>query len=104
MKLTDRKFVSNLDDIPHTECWVIVKTETVSHEGDERSRTNPGHGYPAYTEHFVRVYEVFTDEETFKGELAHQIKESRFGYGSNVRGFKMTPYVTETVVKVVEAK
>ena len=30
--------------------YLAITKETVYHEGDERSRTNPGHGYPAYTE------------------------------------------------------
>lgn len=29
---------------------IVFKTQSVYHEGDERSRTNPGHGYPAHTE------------------------------------------------------
>jgi hypothetical protein len=30
---------------PH---WALINNVTVYHEGDERSRTNPGHGYPAH--------------------------------------------------------
>jgi len=29
---------------------IVFKTRTIHHEGDERSRTNPGHGYSAYSE------------------------------------------------------
>ncbi len=29
---------------------IVFKTSTIHHEGDERSRTHPGHGYPAWTE------------------------------------------------------
>lgn len=29
---------------------MVFQTKFVHHEGDERSRTHPGHGYPAYTE------------------------------------------------------
>lgn len=29
---------------------LVFKTHSIRHEGDERSLTNPGHGYPAYTE------------------------------------------------------
>jgi hypothetical protein len=32
-------------------------------EGDERSRTNPGHGYPSHTEKYVAVIEFETEEE-----------------------------------------
>ncbi len=29
---------------------LVFKTSSIHHEGDERSRQCPGHGYPAYTE------------------------------------------------------
>lgn len=32
-------------------------------EGDERSRTNPGHGYPAHTVNYVKVEEFQSEEE-----------------------------------------
>ena len=34
---------------------LVLKSHSVHHEGDERSRTNPGHGYPAYTETICAV-------------------------------------------------
>lgn len=30
--------------------YAVIKRKTISHSGDERSRTNPGHGYLAYDE------------------------------------------------------
>jgi hypothetical protein len=44
------------------EFYVVFITETVHHEGDERSRTHPGHGYPAHTTTHQEVIK-FTDEE-----------------------------------------
>jgi hypothetical protein len=40
---------------------VFGKT-TVHHEGDERSRTNPGHGYPAYSE-TIPTTEIFVTHD-----------------------------------------
>lgn len=37
--------------------YLIVREDTIHHEGDERSRTHPGHGYPAYSEVVSRVSE-----------------------------------------------
>ncbi len=39
-------------DVPTGNHYAIIifKSQTIHHEGDERSRTHPGHGYPAYTE------------------------------------------------------
>lgn len=95
-----RKLVRTLEDLSLTECWVIVKDGAVHHEGDERSRTHPGHGYPEYTERFVQIYELFENEQLFKDALASQVKEQRFGSPS-VRGFKLIPYTTKTIVEVI---
>lgn len=96
-----KKFVSNLEDIPMTECWVIAAATSVHHDGDERSRTNPGHGYPEHTDHYVTLYTVFTDEEEFKSELAREVKSSSQSFSTTkYRGFKITPYTTKTVVEV----
>jgi hypothetical protein len=88
-----KKFVSKLEDIPNTECWVIVSQTNVHIPGDERSRQAPGHGYPEHTESYVTIYEVFTNEEEFKEVLA--IASTKY------RGFKVTPYVTKTTVEVI---
>jgi len=93
------KFVNKIEDIPSGECWVIVKNQSVHFEGDERSRTAPGHGYPAHTNQYAVVYQVFTDEESFKSELARYVKDQQFG-GFSARGFKFTPYVTKTTIEV----
>lgn len=44
--------------------WLIVTSDTIHHEGDERSRTHPGHGYPAYSEEVDRI-QRFTDYKEF---------------------------------------
>lgn len=41
--------------------YAVILQESVHHEGDERSRTHPGHGYPAYTETYD-VIKKFKDE------------------------------------------
>lgn len=42
--------------------YAIIKSTTIHHEGDERSRTNPGHGYPAWTE-TVKQIRIFDTKE-----------------------------------------
>lgn len=41
-------------DVPEGRHYAVIiyDTESVTIEGDERSRTNPGHGYPAETRTF----------------------------------------------------
>ncbi len=43
----------------------VIYEEYIHHEGDERSRTHPGHGYPAYTE-TVRTFKEFNNEDDLK--------------------------------------
>lgn len=42
--------------------YLAIYTESVFIPGDERSRTNPGHGYPERTEHYP-VLKWFRDDK-----------------------------------------
>lgn len=77
------KFVHTADDIPKGEHWAIIEGTSVSIPGDERSRTNPGHGYPEHTENYI-TYEAFTDKAEFEAVLKKRLNE-KFRYKS-VRG------------------
>ena len=44
-----------LTDIPKGEHYVIVKTRKIFIPGDERSKTNPGHGYPQRIETCIEM-------------------------------------------------
>lgn len=65
--------VKSPSDVPvghHYQIW-IFETRTIQHEGDERSRTHPGHGYPAHSETITSTkIMVFGSEDDFKNELA----------------------------------
>jgi hypothetical protein len=52
-------------DIPSEPHYAILTFSSVYVPGDERSRTAPGHGYPAHHED-VMTYTVFLDEPEFK--------------------------------------
>jgi hypothetical protein len=43
--------------------YAVLYTDSIYHEGDERSRTHPGHGYPAYTESVDAVRKFDTKED-----------------------------------------
>lgn len=49
--------------------FLIVTNVNVYVPGDERSKTNPGHGYPAYTETYQKV-EEFTDLNMLQQRVA----------------------------------
>lgn len=80
--------------IPEIEHWAIITSKTIYIPGDERSRTNPGHGYPESTEESIS-YEAFTDYDEFE---RHVIARSK--YSSNFRIMKVTPMKIETKVSI----
>ena len=45
---------------PH---WALITSVSVHHEGDERSRTNPGHGYPAHSTQHSEYIPFATEAE-----------------------------------------
>ena len=56
---------------PH---WAIIKIQTTYHEGDERSRTNPGHGYPAHSTSAM-VYQPYETEEEVLDKIISMQKQ-----------------------------
>lgn len=59
--------VTGPDQIPKNTQYLLLafKEKVVRHEGDERSRTHPGHGYPAYDERIdnCEVYVALTQDD-----------------------------------------
>ena len=53
--------VSEQSKMPKEPHWAIIGYESQYIEGDERSRTHPGHGYPGHTMSYVS-YRAFIDE------------------------------------------
>lgn len=67
------KEVRTPSDYPEGRCYVIqfFSTDYIYHEGDERSRRCPGHGYPAYTEERLSVRQFATkDEQEWRNAIA----------------------------------
>lgn len=62
------KWCHQLSDIPKEPHYAILEQRSISIPGDERSRTHPGHGYPASTER-VWDYIVFKDRESWESEV-----------------------------------
>jgi len=67
--------------------------ESVHHEGDERSRTHPGHGYPAYTSTHTEV-KKFKDEEELKEWI---LSNERYGQKSYSIVYCTPVAVTKTI-------
>lgn len=66
----------------------VIIERSIHHEGDERSRTHPGHGYPAYTE-TVKEFKEFKDEAEFRVWIERQ--ESRNYSRENYRAIAFKP-------------
>ena len=63
--------------------YLIIKDKTIHHEGDERSRNYPGHGYPAWSETVQEVSE-FGSEEAMQAHV-----ETLVGRGVKFRLFEV---------------
>lgn len=51
--MSDIIHVNSPSKIPNKKHWAIFRSTSVSIPGDERSRTSPGHGYPASIEYIL---------------------------------------------------
>jgi len=76
-----------------THIYAVTYTEQIYHEGDQRSRDYPGHGYPAYTEDKL-IFKAFKNEKEFKDWI---IEETNRQYSKKTfRAYKCTPIEIKT--------
>jgi hypothetical protein len=92
-KMIRIKDPKDIPDKPHF-ALILYSSTSVHIEGDERSRTNPGHGYPAHTD----TYDTFQHWVTLDREVliafVNEIEESQTNAWS-----KKDPYVILNVEK-----
>ena len=83
---------------PH---FAIIEFTSVWIPGDERSRTNPGHGYPEHSEDVVN-YIAFTDENEWKNEINKRMTSPYRSDKDNFIAAKVNPasIQVQTVVNV----
>ncbi len=91
-------FVSTSDKMPKGPHWAIITFDSMYVEGDERSRTNPGHGYPAHTKEFVS-YQAFTDESEWK-KAVERLANPKFGRPEPFTAMHVVPATVTTSVNV----
>jgi len=91
------KTVSRISDIPKGEYYVAMEQVVTNIPGDERSRTNPGHGYPASTEYSMR-FVVFESEDEMKG----YVKEKQDRSYGNRNDYKILYVKVPTITTKVE--
>lgn len=76
----NKKFVRIEKDFPRDKgsIYVIqfIGEGSIYHEADERSRTHPGHGYPAYTETYTKIEQYVTsDKEAWEEAIKEHLNE-----------------------------
>ncbi len=75
---------------------ILFKTDSVYIEGDERSRTNPGHGYPGGTETFsTNEYYAFDRREEWEAAVQSLFLEKQGR--TDVLAFEVAAVATPTV-------
>ena len=81
-------------EMPTEPHFAVIEYTSVYIPGDERSRTNPGHGYPASTEYHVE-YIVFESREAW--EIYIKLKGNK---RSEITPIHVTPAKVQTTVSV----
>ena len=75
---------------------MILTTTTVFIEGDERSRNNTGHGYPAHSEEYWRI-ECFDNEDDWVAEIKRrEASRNKEPY----KAIKAIPAIITTTISV----
>ena len=78
--------------------FIVIVNRSYHVEGDERSKTNPGHGYPAHDVKYLEAIE-FETEVALKGWIEKEEKRSQ--YSKKVyRIFKASELQIETKLDV----
>lgn len=98
MAYGDYKICTKKEDIPKEEHYVILKFGSVHIPGDERSRTNPGHGYPAHSKEFTEYY-AYKDREKWEAAIKEAV-DCKYTKLDSFVAFVANPVTIETEVKV----
>lgn len=95
-----KKYCHFKSDIPTVEHFAIIEFRSFMIPGDERSQTNPGHGYPESTEQLCD-YISFTDREEWEFDIADRMRRMRSQYSSKeFVALKVTPAEIQTTYSV----
>ena len=71
------KTVVRASELPPTAHKAILVFDSVFIPGDERSRTNPGHGYPDRSENICKYY-VFDNDEELRAWIERNAPHTNF--------------------------
>lgn len=98
------KTPEDIINVPHFAA-LTFNTQTVHHEGDERSRTCPGHGYPAYTETIKTIdYTVLKNESEVTEWVRKHESGNRYSTPTPYRIIHVNPVTIKTELAVTVTK
>lgn len=86
-----------VEDIPDEPFFAILTPKITHVEGDERSKTNPGHGYPA---HDIRAWSIRAFDSFKEWEKEIVSLESKAFNKSEYRAIKIIPAKITSMLKV----
>ena len=90
------KFPKRIDQIPSEPFYAILHPVSTNIPGDERSRNNPGHGYPEYTVQSWNV-EAFDNKESWHDAIIHLEKNNQKYKAIQIIPAKVS---TETIISI----
>jgi len=91
------KYISTKDKLPEAPHLAALVFSSIHIDGDERSRTNPGHGYPAHDKAVVEYIAFDSREEAQK--WVEQQEKSRYS-AQSYRIIEAFPRAVTTTVSV----
>lgn len=84
--------------IPDKIHYAAIRKKSITIAGDERSRTNPGHGYPEHTIDNIE-YIPFDSVEALQRHAEMALK---YSYGNSETYVMVTPLKVETTITIKE--
>lgn len=87
--------VESEEDMPKTPHYAVMEFGSMYIPGDERSQSNPGHGYPAETV-ATRSYLVFMSKETWEAYIS-KLKLQKYGKTAFVALYTTPATITQTI-------
>jgi len=92
-------YVTSKEEMPQKEHYAILEFDSIYIPGDERSRTNPGHGYPEHSENTIR-YIAYDTKENWEAAIRKR-EERQYGKGDyrafhvdSIAHVELVPHIT----------
>jgi hypothetical protein len=89
--------ITNRSEVPPDAHFAIIEFDQIWIEGDERSKTHPGHGYPGHHASQVHYY-YFKNEEEWKKAIEERANPK---YGNPKDNFFAARVTPATITKSV---